>query len=118
MYVYLYTTKSNGSNSLLRSVEKVVPEGNIQQFASIEELSRKLREPKEGHVIAVLMATTREELIELSLLGNQFRDMKRILIIPDEEDETISLAHSMKPRFLSTRTDDFSEIEAVLGRIT
>lgn len=117
MIIYLYTKKSEKASNLLHSLQKVVPKGRIMRFESITGLSRKLREPKEGQVIAVLMATSREELIELNLLGNQFRDIKRILIVSDDSEETISLAHSMKPRFLSTRTDDFSEIVAVLHRI-
>jgi len=44
-------------------------------------------------------------------------DHRLILVLPDDDMETISLGHALRPRFVTYAESDFIDISAVLGKI-
>ena len=86
-------------------------------FHSIEDLARRLRHPRENAIIAVLLAGTEDELLELLSIRSLFLDIPVILILPDRKMETISKGRKLYPRFLTYADGDLSEIAAVLGKM-
>jgi hypothetical protein len=43
--------------------------------------------------------------------------VKLILIVPDQDDETLTNAHKLRPRFLSFSKNDFSDAASVLAKM-
>jgi hypothetical protein len=43
--------------------------------------------------------------------------VRLVLVLPDEEDETIALAHGLRPRFVTYADGDYSELREVLQKM-
>ena len=118
MNVLLYTPGTEESGGPLRSfLETHVPGGRMDVYRTIEGLTEGLKAPHEGEVVAVLQANSREDLSALLSLRHWLQDIKTILLAPDREEETIALAHQLRPRFLSYIDNDLYNVAAVLGKM-
>jgi hypothetical protein len=111
--------------------------GNIPAGQRLEQLARKVESKASVHVVrqledarvkllyrweeinvAVLFAATRQELLDLKGMWSLFENLKTILILPDGEEETVAVAHTMRPRFISCADRDFHDVVAVLEKMT
>jgi hypothetical protein len=89
----------------------------VEQFRTVEGLAARLRHPALKELIVVLLASSRQELVDLQAIHHLLGKARVFLVIPDEENETISLAHSFRPRYLGYLGDDFTELAAVLDKM-
>jgi hypothetical protein len=98
-------------------LKTLAPEGGVEVYRSIEELAHGLHRLYDYDTIVILRARDREELWRFISLHDLLRGFRIILLIPDREEETISLAHRLRPRFLGTSEEDFSDILSVLRKM-
>lgn len=120
MRVLFYASKNDDTvNHLRKMIESILKErkldNNLKTYQAIESLSRTLQIPEDEPAIAVLIAHYRHELFKICSIRYLLRDLRLILILPDEQDETISIGHLLRPRFL-TYID--SNLEAVVDVLT
>lgn len=94
-----------------------MPKREIEVFRTIKNLSQKLRQPKNDHDIAVLLANKKEDLQELVRIDHLLEDLRLILILADREADTIAKAHTLRPRFLTYVDSDFLDVAAVLSKM-
>jgi len=102
---------------LLATIAGVIPDGNLEIYRELSELAQGLRAPGRGQVIAVLMASGRDELKEFFLLQDLLAGVPLILVVPGQDEETIQRAHQMTPRFLSQKDSDFVNLSKVLEKM-
>lgn len=95
----------------------LVPDENLEVYRSIEELAQVLHRLYDHNTIAILQARDREELLRIISLRELLQGMRVILLIPDREEETISMAHSLRPRFLGSGKSDLSDTMSVLRKM-
>lgn len=118
MNVLLYTPESKeAENRLQNFLESHVPGCKTEVYRTIEGLAERLKAPNEGQWVAVLQAYSRKDLEALLSLAPGLKDLKTILLVPDRDGETISLAHRLRPRFLSDVNSDLHEVAAVLEKM-
>ena len=118
MNLALYANTENGTGEQLqRMVESKVPEAQVESCMTLECLDRKLRQPANRVSIAVLLAASRQELLELYAIKDLFRDIRIILILPDSKSETITLGHKLAPRFISYNNSNYNDVGAVLRKM-
>jgi len=98
-------------------LEKSYSGVDIEVERTIDGLSARLHQPKDDAFVAVLMAKSRKELLDFHPLLNLFRDIRIILIVPDQDQETITLAHQLRLNFLGYKNSDFTEIIEVLNKM-
>jgi hypothetical protein len=103
-----------GIEEILRTL---VPEEGVEVYRSLEELTRRLYRLYDNNVIILLRARDRGELSRIVSLSDLLQGLRVILFIPDREEETISLAHRLRPRFLSNGESDFSDTVGVLRKM-
>lgn len=120
MCVLFFARESGGAAGRFYEILKtlVSDKAKLEVFRTPKDLSGRLRRPsgfKEG--IAVLFVKSREELLELQSLGELLCDLRIILLLPDDEEETIAAGHLLRPRFLSYADGDFREVAAVLYKM-
>lgn len=115
----LFYAKGNDQHDarLEAAVHEVIPEGRIEVFGTLEDFKERLRRPVEPDSVAVLSASSREELRRMQLLCRLLPEIYVILVIPDRKKSTIELAHRLLPRFLSQRESDFADLKVVLNRM-
>jgi hypothetical protein len=57
------------------------------------------------------------DLLDILTLQHLLRDVRIILILPDDDDDTLAKGHALRPRFLSYREEGFADIADVLSRM-
>jgi len=116
MTVLIYSIKTKGAGErILQVIETVVSEGNVNIYRSIDALSRGLRQPRNDMTIALLLASSKEDLLDLLSIRDLLWDMKIILVLPNSDPDTVAKGHMLKPRFLSYCDGDFVDVAAVLS---
>lgn len=83
----------------------------------MENLCNRLRQFRNDKMLAIIMAATQEELVDVILIHDLLVDIPIILVLPDREKETISKGTKLHPRFISYMDSDFSDIQAVLEKM-
>jgi hypothetical protein len=83
----------------------------------VYSLSRRLRQPRHNLAVAVLVAASRQELLELLSIRDLLDGIRIILVLPDRQDDTIAKGHRLYPRFLTFADSDFLDVAAVLSKM-
>ncbi|MBN1546640.1 MAG: hypothetical protein JW902_08280 [Syntrophaceae bacterium] len=117
MKVILYIPRDHAyGRRLLSIVEKAIPKRLVAVFNMISALSQGLRGPL-ADTLLILCPSCRDEVQELSALREMILDVRTILILPDEERETVAIGHQFQPRFLTIPTPDFKDVAKVLTKM-
>lgn len=118
MTLLIYSTKMNDvEERLFRVIELLLPEKKIELYRSIDDLSVRLRQPVISLRIAILLASSTEELENIISIRELLEDIKIILIIPDINPASLARGHTLRPRFLCDCNSDFVDVAAVLGQM-
>lgn len=67
--------------------------------------------------IVVLFPMNRRELAALEKIKDLLARVKIIVVVPDDQSETIRMGHALHPRYLSFADGDLSDVSAVLGKM-
>jgi hypothetical protein len=76
-----------------------------------------LRQPIYNDLICILFAETRKALSSFTGLRAFLRNIRLILLLPDDGPDTVSKAHALYPRFVSYGFGDFSDVTAVVAKM-
>lgn len=118
MTLLVYSPKTNEAEErLFRVVGLMLPENKFELYRSIDDLSQRLRQPVFNPRIAILLASSREDLQDILSIRELLDTTKIILILPDANPDTITKGHMLRPRFLSDCDSDFVDVASVLGRM-
>ncbi|MCX5828970.1 MAG: hypothetical protein NTV58_13360 [Deltaproteobacteria bacterium] len=118
MNVIFYSAPGTSQGEKLqRVIDILVPRNNVETFRTIPSLLQRLHQPLPEAVVFVFLVSSREELLELVEYQEWLRDRRLILVLPDDDMETISRGHALRPRFVTYAESDFIDISAVLGKM-
>jgi hypothetical protein len=98
-------------------IEAIVPAGEIEIYQTINSLSRRLRQPRYDLAVAVLLASSKQDLLELLSIRHLLDDLRVILLLPDREKDTIAKGHTLRPRFLTYADSDLLDVAVVLSKM-
>lgn len=120
MNVLLFINEANGAiaGRLLNVVARVVPSRHLEILRNTQELSKRLIKLPKQISIGVLLAQSRDQLMELVALRSVFEGIRTIVVIPDNENVTIALGHLLRPTLLTCAgaDPDFADVAAVLTK--
>jgi hypothetical protein len=118
MIVLFYSSPDQGGAQRFETrIQTKFPQMTVKHFISIDSLSEEITK-KTGHfTVIVFFISDRDELVDIVMLGDLLRGYRIIFILPDRDDETIALAHLMRPRFLSFGNDDLSSVIEVMDKM-
>ena len=119
MKLLFYTSEDSSNSIRLRIlVESVIRDAaTLETCQSIEALHEKFRDPNKDNFVAVFVASSRDELMELQRFRKHIHDLRLILILPDNDKDTIDLAHKLRPRFVVNIYSDFNVVGDVLKKM-
>jgi hypothetical protein len=115
--VFYSTTEGEAEKKLMKMVAALVPEKDLESADSLERLKKILRRPCIEQTVAILIASSGQELQELRELSELLSFVRLIIIVPDEKKETIDMAYKLHPRFLSFYDSDFTDVAGVIGKM-
>ncbi|NVM22502.1 MAG: hypothetical protein HWN68_12065 [Desulfobacterales bacterium] len=106
-------------DQLQRVIESIETQAinEVELHRTIDSLSRRLRRPTYDVAVAVLLAATKEDLLDMLSIRDLIRNLRIILVLPDTEDATIAQGHSLRPRFLTYADSNFAEVAGVLNKM-
>ena len=105
--------------SVMRVVESVVPKENIEVCRDLQCLSARLRKPFEGEtVVILLLPANRDDLQEIISIQPLLENVRAIVVAPNQETETVAMAHMLRPRFLTYAGEDLRTLTSVLYKMT
>ncbi len=98
----LVLTPPGGANAegIQAVLDQAVPENGAEFYTTVGGLIRRLRKPVDIECITILVPGSREELADLVACESILNCTRIVLVVPDEEEATISLAHRLYPRVL------------------
>jgi hypothetical protein len=111
----LFYAKDKDENPVFNAVENLFP--GVEAYGAIGDFSGRFRYPLDHLTIAVLVAATGSELMEISALRNLLSDVRVILILPNRDAETVHAGHALHPRFMSYIDSDVSIVTSVLRKM-
>lgn len=120
MKLLLYSPMTAGAGKRLqRVIGTLVPKKETEAYQTIDSLSHRLRQPSpaDNAAVAVLLAATKEDLLDMLSIKDLIWNLRIILILPDTDDDTISQGHTLRPRFLTYADSDFAEVAEVLNKM-
>lgn len=94
-----------------------IPKKRFEICRTVGELSTWLRKPHSNVRVAVLFTLSQEEITGVLSLGDLMADVKCILILPDDDKETLMKAHTLRPRYVTCADCDPIDIVTVFKRM-
>lgn len=118
MQLLFYSSRNDRNNKRLEAaVHEVIPESQIERFKTLDDFGKRLGMPVEPDSVAVLSASNQEELQQMQFLRNLLTEIYVVLVIPDQKDSTIRLAHLLLPRFLNQKDSNFTNLKIVINKM-
>ncbi|MFH1136930.1 MAG: hypothetical protein V1816_12720 [Pseudomonadota bacterium] len=115
--VFYSAAPGETTDKLKKLVAPLVPKEKMEIAHGLGNLSRILRRPRVEQTVAILLATTYQELVDLKDLSELLSFVRLIVVAPDEKKETVDMAYQLHPRFLSFCDSDFSDVAGVVGKM-
>lgn len=106
-----------GGSRLLDLILPLAPFVHPEVFFDLPDLAARLRRPKAPDSVALLHDPSREDLRVLAGLKDYFRGMRILLVLPDQEEETIALAHRLFPSYITYVDNGTSGIMAIIRQL-
>lgn len=117
MSILMYVPRDNeAGEQLLQCLDDFIANNEVELVRSLVGFSSRVRKPLGTHDIAVLMPPDEISLawlLEL-YLDKFMNNLRLIIILPEQNDESLKIAHCMCPRYLTDIHSNFSDIKAVL----
>jgi hypothetical protein len=118
MEILFYSPSDNESGDRVKQVlDELMPHGKVESHRQITGFVQRLRMPSSDLQILIFMPANRSELFAASSLLEEMQGIRLILILPDRENETLSMAHHLRPRFVTYANGDYSELKEVLKKM-
>ena len=114
MNLIFYTAHENDWAEIYALIEPFSFIGDIEVCRSMASLSCGIKHKDSDNLIAILLSRHHWELIRIARLADRLRDLKVILVLPDRDPQTIALAHTLYPRFISYADNGLQDVRSVL----
>ena len=88
-----------------------------ENFRTLENLKKRLRLSIIDDSILILLPENSKELSGLIEIRDILRDTRIILVLPDDNEATLSKGHNLRPRFISYRDGNFTDVAAVMSKM-
>ena len=116
--ILFYSQKEKDAGKRLqRVIETFVPKSSLLICRTFDELILSLRQHGCKIVILILLTTTRKELLDLLAIRDYLSDIRKIVVLKDQEKDTISKVHRLYPRYITYADSDFIDVGAVLSKM-
>ena len=118
MDILLYLNKEDGVGiHLKKAIESLSFGERLEIYDSIKTFGARLRSTLYEGAIAILLADKKETLSKIYTIGHLLNEIPIILIIPDQDEDTVRKAHALRPRFLTYTDSNFKDVAAVLEKM-
>ena len=115
--VFYIPGRTDAAKRLVEAVEDAAPKAAIKTYRTAEALRKRLLPGTGGVLAAVVLASTKQDLLSLMPLRELLQSVRVIMILPDADEVTLAVGWGMWPRFVSYADSDFHDVAGVLKKI-
>lgn len=117
LFIYLPKPGERGEE-LLRAVAPFISRGSLDVFSDLESFAVRVRQPKDAISIALIWNPTAEDLRAIGAMRDFLMGVRTLLVLPDQDEGTITLAHRIFPTYITYIDEGISEVVSVLEWLT
>jgi hypothetical protein len=118
MRVLFYAQSGDQAGDRLKqTLDETLPPDIVETQRSLTGMVQRLRNNRADLEVVIMMPANRLELSGIFKILDELGDVRLVLVLPDEEDETIAMAHRLRPRFVTYTNGDYSELRQVLQKM-
>jgi len=118
MNLFVIVSGHNGEGEpYLRDISQLVPRDRLEVFLDVPSFAERLRRPKDPLTTLLLLRPSHEDLMKVVSLRDLLKDARILLVLDDQSEETISLAHKVRPTYISYVDNGTSGVVAVLKQL-
>jgi hypothetical protein len=118
MKVLLFSALKNGlAGRVLSILNRMASLDQIEIYRDVNNLMRRLSLNPSDVSILLLVIQNKQGLSDLLQVRNHIIGHRVIMVLPDQESETLSKAHLLYPRYLTYMDSDFEDLNAVLDKM-
>ncbi len=118
LILFIHPEAAHQGEALHTEMTQYFGVNSIQAVHTMTALTHILKQPGgSGHKVYVLLAESRHRLQELYCLFTLLDGRRIVLVLPDDKNETISLAHRFYPRFFTYSNTAYDDLCAVLYKM-
>jgi hypothetical protein len=115
--IYYYSKANETGNKLLLMLENLDDQIKINTYRDWKIFKEELMDPKFNDSIMIVLISRKEELLNALSIRDRIHEYKLMLILPDNNEETVSLGHSLRPNFIAYDKVELRDIEIVLKKM-
>ncbi len=116
--ILLYLNPRHNTDLQLKSmVETVVLKENITIVGNMDQLLHILRQPLNGIIAAIIHAGSEQELMDLTSFKDLLIRIPLILVLPDQEQATITRGHVLRPRYITYADSNLTDVRDVFKKM-
>lgn len=117
MVFIIYKSSAEKLDKLEQIIKPLVQKKQLENYSSIQELTKRLQQPRKEEAVGIFLPENTEDLSNLLSINHLVRDVRIILVLPDRNEKTISIGHSLRPRFLTYADGNFNDVAAVMSKM-
>lgn len=117
MRILLYAAARDPEGPRLRGLlSQVVPPASLESFSILAAMALRLQQSGGDRFLAVLVVNDRDVLREIVSLRTAFDGSQVLLVLPDQDEETMRVAHRLHPRYTTYKSEQYADLLAVVRR--
>jgi hypothetical protein len=101
MMLFYAQARNDVFKSMKQSLNGRASEASLESYTTLEDLLQRLRRPRGNLEIGVFSIGSVAELDLLLSIKDLLTDMRLVLLLADNDPQTLSKAHALAPRFIS-----------------
>ena len=114
---FVMTGKNGEGERFLRDVSPLVSRDDLEVFHDVASFAQRLRKPRDPFPALLLLGPSHEDLKRVASLKDIIKDARILLVLGDQGEETITLAHKALPTYISYLDNGTSGVVAVLKQL-
>ncbi len=114
---FLMTGQDGQGEPFLRDASPLVPPGAVEVFRDLPSFAERLRRPKDPFSVVLVVGPSDEDLKKVAPLREYLKDSRIVLVLRDQSEKTISLAHRFLPTYITYLDNGTSGVVSVIKRV-
>ena len=115
--LYLSKKETEAGARLINKISSNFYYENIEVFDHMDNFKKRIHSFPRKIDVAVILTVDSTQLSDILEIKEALEDMEIILILPDQDKDTVSKGMTLYPRFLAYTDSDFDDVSAVLGKL-
>lgn len=109
--------KGGEGGQFVADMTTLVPQDKLEILRGCSALAERLKRPRDPFLSVLVLGPSHEDLRRIVSLREYLKDARVLLVLGDESEETIALAHRLRPTYISDLDDGSSGVVSVLRRL-